>query len=411
MSKKQNSFDIQSTYESAVALHQQGEINRAINLYSQVLQHFPNIAEIHYNLGLAFYELEQFPKAIEAYKKASELSPQDSDILYNLGLAYKMNKQYDNAEEAYLRALEFAEDDQEILYNLGCCYQDAGAIEQACFILEQLLEHTPKHLSALNNLAYLQHLQENFDLARNLYGRVLELDPNRRSAQFMYDTLSGESTQTPPQEYVRELFDQYSEHFEKNLVQDLEYNTYQTLRQAFDDSSRGKNMYEHGLDLGCGTGLAGETFRSACSKLTGVDLSQNMLNQAGKKQLYTYLHCENIIDFTEHTNHSYDLIIASDVLPYLGDLKPLFSSINQCVTSDAIFCLSSEMSEKPAWEIQRTGRYAHNPYYIAQTAAQNDWIILKQFPANIRKENNSWITGTIFVLSKKSKNPCQRARL
>jgi len=400
MSKKQNSFDIQNTYESAVTLHQQGEINRAINLYTQVLQHFPNIAEIHYNLGLAFYELEQFPKAIEAYNRASELSPQDSDVLYNLGLAYKMNKQYDNAEEAYLRALEFAENDQEILYNLGCCYQDAGSIEQACFIFEQLLHRIPNHLSALNNLAYLQHLQENFDMARELYGRVLELDPSRQSAQFMYAILSGENKQAPPPEYVRDLFDQYSEHFEENLVKDLEYNTYCILRQAIESLDEKKNMYKHGLDLGCGTGLAGEAFHSTCEKLTGVDISQNMIKQAGKKELYNYLHCADITEFLEQTEHSYDLIIAADVLPYLGALKPLFTTINKCVTKDAIFCMSSEWTEKPDWDLQRTGRYAHNPKYIIQIATQNGWTVLEQFPANIRKENNSWIKGAIFVLGK-----------
>ena len=401
MGKKQNSFDIQSTYESAVALHQQGEISRAINLYTQILQHFPNIAEIHYNLGLAFYELEQFPKAIEAYKQASELAPQDSDILYNLGLAYKMNKQYDNAEEAYLGALEFAEDDQEILYNLGCCYQDAGAIEQACFIFEQLLQRIPNHLSALNNLAYLQHLQEKFDMARELYGRVLELDPSRQSAQFMYAILSGENKQAPPPEYVRELFDQYSEHFEDNLIKDLEYNTYCILRQAIESLAQKKNMYEHGLDLGCGTGLAGEAFHSACEKLTGIDISQNMIKQAGSKKLYNYLHCADITQFLEQAEQSYDLIIAADVIPYLGALEPLFSTISQCATRDAIFCMSSERTEKPDWDLQLTGRYAHNPDYIIQTAAQNGWTVLEQFPANIRKENNSWIKGTIFVLSQK----------
>ena len=402
MGKKQNSFDIQNTYESAITLHERGEISRAINLYAQILHHFPDVAEIHYNLGLAFYELEQFTKAIEAYKRASELNPHDSDILYNLGLACKMNKQYDEAEEAYLRALEFAEDNRDILYNLGCCYQDAGAVEQACFIFKQLLQHVPNHLSALNNLAYLQHLQENFDLARELYGRVIELDPSRQSAQFMYAILSGESKQAPPPEYVRELFDQYSAYFEENLIKDLEYNTYCILRQAIEGLTKKKNMYDHGLDLGCGTGLAGEAFHSACAKLTGVDISQNMIKQAGEKKLYNYLHCANIIKFLGQTDHNYDLIIAADVLPYLGAPEPLFSTLSQCVTKDAIFCLSSEETKNPEWQLQLTGRYAHNPDYIVQTAAQNGWIVLEQFSANIRKENNSWIKGTIFVLSKKN---------
>jgi len=71
MSRKQDNVDIQSIYQSAVTLHRQGEISRAITLYSQVLAHFPEVAEIHYNLGLACFDLELFAEAIQAYQRAA----------------------------------------------------------------------------------------------------------------------------------------------------------------------------------------------------------------------------------------------------------------------------------------------------------------------------------------------------
>jgi predicted TPR repeat methyltransferase len=95
------------------------------------------------------------------------------------------------------------------------------------------------------------------------------------------------------------------------------------------------------------------------------------------------------------------MLIAADVLPYLGNLTPLFSGAARCATDNALFCLSSEGTDQPEWEIQPTGRYAHNPAYISQTATRNGWVVLEQFPANIRKENEAWITGTIFVLGTK----------
>lgn len=401
MGKKPDTFDIQNMYQSAVTLHQQGKTARAINLYYQVLEHVPHVAGIYYNIGLAWFELDRFDEAVEAYQSAADLNPEDSDIFYNLGLACKMNKQYDDAESAYLKALDLAEDQSDILYNLGCCYQDAGHVEQACIVFEQLLHIKPDHLSALNNLAYLHHLQKNFDRARELYGHVLKLDPSRQSAQFMHAILSGENEEAPPAEYIRELFDRYSKHFEDNLIKDLEYNTYCILRQAIESIPGKKNLFEHGLDLGCGTGLAGEAFHSVCEKLTGIDLSQNMLDEAAGKNLYTYLHCMDVIDFFRQTGHSYDLIIAADVLPYIGALEPLFEEIDQCVTSDALFCLSSEGTDEPGWELQHTGRYAHNADHIARVASQNNWKVLERFPANIRKEHDAWIKGTIFVFGRK----------
>ena len=43
------------------------------------------------------------------------------------------------------------------------------------------------------------------------------------------------------------------------------------------------------LDLGCGTGLAGEAFRPHVDWLEGVDLSPGMIAQARKKTIYDRL--------------------------------------------------------------------------------------------------------------------------
>ena len=43
------------------------------------------------------------------------------------------------------------------------------------------------------------------------------------------------------------------------------------------------------LDLGCGTGLAGEALRRRAAWLEGVDLSSGMIDQARRKGLYDRL--------------------------------------------------------------------------------------------------------------------------
>ncbi|HER62946.1 MAG TPA: methyltransferase domain-containing protein, partial [Desulfobacteraceae bacterium] len=197
------------------------------------------------------------------------------------------------------------------------------------------------------------------------------------------------------------LFDQYSENFEENLIKDLEYNAYCILRQAIDALPGKKSRYDHGLDLGCGTGLAGEAFQSVCTKLSGVDLSANMIGQSAEKDLYHELHCADVIEFLDRTDQRYDLLVAADIVPYLGNLEPLFAAAAKCAAENAHFCLSSEGTEKPAWDIQPTGRYGHNPDYIDQTAGKYGWLVLERFRANIRREHDAWIRGTIFVLEKR----------
>lgn len=401
MSKKQDFRNLQSIYTNAQLLHSRGELSRAIELYTRALKSYPDSAALHYNLGLAHYESGAYEKSVAAYRQAALFNPADYEIQYNLGLACKMAGNYDEAEAAYLNALDLSEDKRDILYNLGCCYIDADAPDKALIVFESLLEIDPDHVSALNNLAYLHHLQENFARAKELYARVLELDPDRDSARHMHATLTGEVAAAPPPAYIRELFDRYSEYFEENLLQDLQCDIYRHLRQLFDRFQGRKEKYAHCLDLGCGTGLAGQVFRSACHRLSGVDLSAKMIEQAEGKGLYDDLHVADIITFLRKADDRYDLILGADILPYLGDLDALFSAVTKKAGPEALFCFSSERAGSGEWELQLTGRYAHNPRYIQKLADNHGWMILHSQSADIRREHDSWIKGTIFLLGRK----------
>ena len=402
MSRKQGSLDLKAYYIKALRLHQEGRPDEAIGLYSLIVNHVPESPEVHYNLGLAYFETKQFGLAVKAYTKAAELCPDDEDIFYNLGLAYKKANRFPEAEEAYLNALRLAPSDTEILYNLGCCYRDAGEIEQARTIFGKLVKIVPDYLPALNNLAYLYHLTGEYDQARKVYEQILALDPDHASARYMHSVLIGSPVDVPPQEYIRSLFDHYSETFEENLIEDLDYNLYLDLRVKFDSIKQKKRIFDHGLDLGCGTGLAGEAFRTACIRLCGVDLSRKMIEQAKAKQIYNTLHVDDIISFLNNSKTVYDLFIAADVLIYLGDLHPLFEAVARRSSPDALFCFSTEKTNNNGWTIQTTGRYAHHPDYVRRTAGDHGWIELLSVETDTRREADSWIRGTLFELTRKS---------
>jgi predicted TPR repeat methyltransferase len=393
-------FDLQALYQEAILLHRQGRPAEAISHYSLIASQVPEAAEVHYNLGLAFFETGRFSQAVMACRQAAALCPTDPDILYNLGLACKKDHRYAEAEVAYLQAMALAPADLDIRYNLGCCYRDAGELEQARMVFAQLADMAPDHLPALNNLAYLHHLLGEYDGARETYGRILHLDPEHASARYMHAVLVGAPVAVPPREYVRSLFDHYSSTFEENLTRDLEYTLFLDMRVMFNAIPRQKRLCDHGLDLGCGTGLAGEAFRTACRRLSGVDLSAKMIEQAAAKKIYNALHVEEVVAFLHHRPDLYDLFIATDVLIYLGDLQPLFAATARQATPDALFCLSTERTGAADWLIQATGRYAHHPDYVRKTAGENGWMELRSAPADIRREGDGWIEGSLFVFAR-----------
>jgi predicted TPR repeat methyltransferase len=206
----------------------------------------------------------------------------------------------------------------------------------------------------------------------------------------------------PAREYIRSLFDHYSHTFEENLVKDLGYNLFLDLRIQFDKIEPKKRIYDHCLDLGCGTGLAGEAFRTVCRELSGVDLSEKMIEQAAAKQIYTSLHVEDIVTFLHHAETVYDLFVAADVLIYRGDLHPLFEAVARCASPDALFCLSIEKAEVDDWLLQPTGRYAHHPDYVRKTAGESGLVELLADDTHSRREGDQWVKGTVFVLGRRS---------
>src|SRR5262249_1312301 len=124
--------------------------------------------------------------------------------------------------------------------------------------------------------------------------------------------------------HVAALFDEYAPRFERSLVGDLAYRGPALLKTAL-SNVRQPLAFRRMLDLGSGTGLAGEAFQASCVEMIGVDLSQAMLAKAGSKGLYRNLLCQDALAFLENQPAaSAELVLAADVFVYLGDLQTLF---------------------------------------------------------------------------------------
>lgn len=91
------------------------------------------------------------------------------------------------------------------------------------------------------------------------------------------------------------------------------------------------------LDLGCGTGLVGESLTLKSSFLIGIDLSESMLEIAKGKGIYNELICEDIKLYAEKNNTKFDVIIASSVMQFFNDddLLDLFCAIKRNLITDA----------------------------------------------------------------------------
>ena len=58
---------------------------------------------------------------------------------------------------------------------------------------------------------------------------------------------------------------------------------------------------------------------------------------------------------------AFDLIVAADVLVYVGDLAPLFAAVETALTADGLFAFSVETYEGDGYRLEPTIRFAHSP--------------------------------------------------
>lgn len=384
-------------FVKACELQEKDHFRKALSVYSELLQFIPKSSMIHFNMGLAYFDLEDFEAAAEHYNTASQESPTDPDIHYNRGLNLRRLSKQKEAIMAFSQAVELGDRSTDTLYNMALCHQDLNEFESAASLYEIVLANDTEHQSTLNNYAYLCHKTDDLQKAVQLYKRLLQLNPEHTAARHMLNGLLGVTPDQAPLDYIESVFDGYAENFEENLLKDLHYRTPTELlrfyREQFPDV-QGRKC----LDLGCGTGLAGEAFSVACSELTGVDISDKIMKVAAEKKLYKQLIKDDILHFLDTTEETFDLIIAADVFTYMGDLEPLFKACYQKSNSDATLCFSVEESTDEPLVLKETGRFGHSLGYIERIGKETGWTMLSSRRSKLRKDKNNWIFGYLFIL-------------
>lgn len=245
------------------------------------------------------------------------------------------------------------------------------------------------------------------DAAATAYAEVLKLDPQDRGGAAVRLASMGRGVTPPkaPDAYVATLFDQHADAFEDILVEQLGYAVPLMLRQMLMEAAPGP--YARLLDLGCGTGLSGGALRDMAAHVTGVDLSEGMVEIAFDKGTYDELYVGEAVDFLQSSDFEpWDLIVATDVLPYLGDLEPFFAGLAANTAPRAVIGFSSEtlpeeiMAGSP-YMVGPHQRFAHSKDYLSGRLAESGFEMLRCDDIVVRMEQGRPTPGHLVIARKR----------
>ncbi|MCF6368401.1 methyltransferase domain-containing protein [Rhizobium halophilum] len=239
------------------------------------------------------------------------------------------------------------------------------------------------------------------DAAVAAYRQVLDIDPDDHGGAAVRIAALGRGEAPPraPDAYVETLFDQHADSFEDILVEQLSYSVPVMVRQRLQELELGP--FKRMLDLGCGTGLTGGALRDMVEDVTGIDISENMVEIAHEKDLYETLYVAEVEDFLEDNDEEpFDIVTATDVLPYLGALEPLFFGAAENMLPGGIFIFSSEAlpaSDDRSYIVGPHQRYLHSEAYIRVRLAETGFELIELREINVRMQDGQPSPGHLVI--------------
>lgn len=388
-----------------------GDLQGCESAYRSAIRYEPKSAVAWQCLGLLKDEQRDYSTAIECLSKAVEYGAADVATLGNLAKLYYQVGRTPDAADAYERAraldpsnARYAEMARKVDFVRdvlsGESVEEAVATYGKGFSLASLPTNEDQMKLLQEAFGYLSgfgHLDE----AKRVGARILELQPDNVVLNYLMKSISRDAgVSRSPSEYVSEYFDSFASGFDAKLVDVLRYDVPAKLCTLLQQAILPGRKYRV-LDAGCGTGLCGPLLRPLAASLVGVDLSLKMLDQAAKRGVYDGLVQQDLLEFLDQSPGQFDLVVAADVVVYIGDLASLFEAAAQSLFAGGLFAFSTESWNGDKYFLQPSGRFSHSPSYV-RALAKRSFTEHACVETMIRLEANVPANGNLFIFRRRS---------
>ena len=280
-------------------------------------------------------------------------------------------------------------------------YSAEGDHSAAADLLVQVVERVPGWAPGWAALGDARERAGDPVGAEDAWSRVALLDPDGALGAAAHRArLDGRTPGGLPPAYVTALFDDYAPRFDRHLVGALDYRGPAVVTEALERAAPGRR-FARALDLGCGTGLMGLALAGRAERIDGVDLSSAMAERARATGAYASVAAGPLDDaLAAAPSASLDLVVAADVLPYLGDLSAVFAGAARALRPEGLLAFTAQTrAEGDGFALGPDMRFAHAMRYVEENlrAAGLAPVLLRS--AWVRREKGAAVPGLVAVAS------------
>lgn len=405
----------------------------AAEAFGKVVELRPDVAAAHFNLGNAFSELGKLSEAEGAYRRALELSAElDAEAAYNLARTLAEIGRIHEAAGYYEQALAIAPQHFRAASNLAQLCFELGRVDEAIelhrqasqlepdnaaehFMLAQTLAARWRFDEAIAALRQSLAIASNSSAAHLLLGKLYHLTgqqdalreaiaawqlaiPHDPQGEHMRAAWLGETPARASDAYVRSHFDAFAADFEATLLR-LQYRAPQMIAGVIQRHYPAQAELEL-LDAGCGTGLCGPLLRPFARRLTGLDLSPGMIQEARKRAIYDELVEGELVAYLRGCSERFDVVACADTLCYFGDLREVLTAAQAALRPGGrlVFTVERLAADSPVeFRLHEQGRYSHTESYVRHQLAQIGLRRVELQTEVLRMEGREQVIGLVVL--------------
>lgn len=133
-----------------------GDNDKAIQQYTEVLKVDKNYFDAYYNLGLVYIDDDNLTEAQKMFDKCIKISPKDYKGYLQKGIVLRNMEKYQQAISILQKADELSPRSSDIIYQIGMVAEAKGDKKIAIEIYNEALRYDPQYKDALEALKRLQ---------------------------------------------------------------------------------------------------------------------------------------------------------------------------------------------------------------------------------------------------------------